>query len=82
MTVFHEPERRRFRVCFLNYQKQLPAVPIAEVPFHLRLPRGRKPTRVTVLPDGAALKFTHRGGVLRAAAKNLSVFAMVGVEYE
>jgi hypothetical protein len=83
MNVFHEPERRRFRVCFLNYQKQLPAVPIAALPFHLRLPAGTRAARVVRVPDGEPVPFTvEPDGALWAEARNLEVFHMLAVEYE
>jgi hypothetical protein len=60
----------------------LPPVPIAEVPFTLRPPTGKKFARLRTVPDGKPLKFTTgRGGVLRATLKNLEALKLVIAEY-
>jgi hypothetical protein len=81
MTVFHEPDKQRYRVSFLNYQKQLPAIPIASVLFHLRLPRGMRPTHVCRVPDRSPVDFRFDRGTVHADLRDLAVFAMLAIEY-
>jgi hypothetical protein len=82
MSVTHQAGPHRFIVGFLNYPAQLPAVPIAQVPFTLRPPAGKKFTRLTLLPAGKPIPFTlARSGHLQAAALNLEVLCLLAAEY-
>ena len=83
MTVFHQPEKNRFVVSFLNYQAQLPPVPIAAIPFRLRVPDGNRFTRLLLLPEETAVPFvTEEDGTLRADARDVAEFQMLAAEYE
>ncbi len=82
MNVTDQAEQNRIVAGFLNYPTQLPPVPMAEVPFTLRPPAGRRFARLRTVPDGKPLKFTSgRGGVIRATLKNLEALKMVVAEY-
>ena len=82
MNVTDQAEQNRIVAGFLNYPTQLPPVPMAEVPFTLRPPAGRRFARLRTVPDGKPLKFTSgRGGVIRATLKNLDALKMVVAEY-
>ncbi|HUU58763.1 MAG TPA: alpha-amylase family protein, partial [Phycisphaerae bacterium] len=82
MNALHQPENRRYVVGFLNYQSELPAVPIASVPFTLRPPEGKSFARLVRLPEETPVDFTAGpDGALRAQVENLEVFRMLAAEY-
>jgi hypothetical protein len=82
-SVFHQPEHRRLRVCFLNRQEQEPALPVDGIRFTLRPPPGCRFTSLTRIPDGAALPFTtDLGGGLCAAPGRLEELLMLAARYE
>ena len=83
MSVRDQPDEGRLIVGLLNYPKQLPAIPIAEVPFTLRPPEGRRFTALKTLPiSGVPVEFsTDDSGRLRATALNLEALAMLAAEY-
>ena len=82
MSVTDQADRGRMIVGLLNYQQQLPAIPIAEVPITVRPPRGKRFVRLRSLPEGRAVKFTcDTKGTLRATVKNLEVLRMLSAEY-
>lgn len=83
MSVNHQPDKSRLVAGFLNYPAQLPAVPIAEVPFALQPPPGKRFARLRMVPGGKSLKFkTSRSGVLLATVHALDAIQMVTAEYQ
>ena len=82
MNVQHRPERQAFTVAFLNSQLQAPPLPIPEVNFTLRTPRGLAFTRLLQLPDGTPVPFTlDTDGALQATVRQLELFRMLQAEY-
>lgn len=81
-SVFHQPELRRYRVCFLNCQEQLPPVPIDGIKFSLRPPPECTFTSLAAVPDETPIEFrTDEHGVLHAELARLEVFEMLVCEY-
>ena len=82
MSVSDQPENGRIVAGFLNYQSQLPSVPIAEVPFTFRPPKGRRFVRVKTVPGNKTIKFkTDKDGLLQASLRNLQALQLVVAEY-
>lgn len=82
-NAMRQDDRSRTTLAFLNYQQSLPAVRIAETPFTLRPPDGKRFARLVRLPDGTPMDFdTDADGTLHAVLDDLDVFAMVAAEYE
>jgi putative glycosyl hydrolase-like family 6 (GHL6) protein/glycosyl hydrolase family 42 (putative beta-galactosidase) len=82
MSVTNQADRQRLIVAFLNYQRQLPSIPIAEVPFTLRPPQGMQFASLKALPSGDPVKFlTDGNGVLTATVRDLKILEMVAAEY-
>ncbi|MFO0892348.1 MAG: alpha-amylase family protein [Isosphaeraceae bacterium] len=77
LTLFHQPERHRYRLSLVNFQKDLPNIPIERIPVRLRLPQ--KVHRVVSLPDGRAIPFTGDGRLIRFDVPRLETLAMFGV---
>jgi hypothetical protein len=83
MNVQEQADLGRYTIAFLNYQTQLPAIPIARVPFHIQPPNGRRFKRLVLLPDETPVEFTtDTDGTLRAEATDLKVFQMLLAELQ
>lgn len=83
VTAFDQPESKRTILSFLNYQAELPVLPIADVPFRLRAPANGRFKRLAILPAGTDLPFSLDGaGTLSAVLPQLDAFAMLSAEHE
>jgi len=77
-----QPGRSRYVVGLLNYQSDLPPVPVAGTTITLRPPKGRRFTKLLQLPDQAPVEFTTEpDGAIRAELDTLETFAMLAAEY-
>ena len=82
MNVNHQPDKNRYTIGFLNYQSQLPAIPILKIPFTLFPAEGKKLKRLVTLPDEKTVDFIlEKDGTLKAEAEDLQVFKMLMVDY-
>ena len=79
MTVFHQPERHRYLVSLVNFQKDLPNIPIDRIIVRMR-PGDEKIHRVVRLPDGKAIEHRQLSGVVSFAAERLETLGMYAVE--
>jgi hypothetical protein len=83
VTAFDQPEGKRTILSFLNFQAELPVLPIADLTFRLRAPANGRFTRLAILPPGDELPFiVDSAGTLSAALPHLGAFAMLSAEYE
>jgi hypothetical protein len=83
MSVFHQPEKNRFIVGFLNYQAELPAIPIGRIPFTLKCPENCRFVKLVSLPDMHDIPFSvDSSGRMHAEAEDLGVFLMLTAEYQ
>ena len=81
MSVFHQPENKRYLIGFLNYPNEFPAVPIQHIPFSLRPPQTKKFTRLLLLPEETPVDFTvNADGALHAEVRDLAVCQMLLAE--
>lgn len=80
LTLFHQPERHRYRLSLVNFQKDLPNIPVVDIPVRLRLPA--KVVRVVQLPGDRAIEHTEADGVVRFTAPRLETLAMFAVVVE
>jgi hypothetical protein len=78
VTTFRQASGR-WLVTLLNFQRDLPPVPVEGIAVRLRF-GPKKPAKVALAPEGAALPFTHKAGVLSFILPRLEVFAMVVVD--
>jgi hypothetical protein len=74
LTLFHQPERHRYRLSLVNFQKDLPNIPIADIAVRLRLPE--KVHRVVDLPGDRLVPHTEADGVVRFTVPRLETLAM------
>jgi hypothetical protein len=80
LTLFHQPERHRYRLSLVNFQKDLPNIPVADIPVRLRL--HDKVVRVVQLPGDRPVPHTEAEGAVRFTVPRLETLAMVAVVVE
>ena len=76
-TLFHQPDRRRYVLSLVNFQKDLPNLPVDGIEVKLRLPARVK--SLARLPDGRTMKFRERAGVVTFTAPKLETLGMIAV---
>jgi hypothetical protein len=77
LTLFHQPERHRYRLSLVNFQKDLPNIPVEQIPIRLRLPE--KVHRIVALPGDRIVSYTERDGVVHFTVPRLETLAMFAV---
>ncbi len=77
VTMFHQPDRKRYTVSLVNFQEKLPNIPIDGIEVRLRVPR--KVNGITQLPGGNAIPSLMRGGQTVFRAPRLKTLAMFAV---
>ena len=80
ITMFHQADRRRYVINVLNYQQELPNVPVHGVALTVRMD-GRKPTAASVLPGRHSLNHVHHEDSVQFEIPVLGDFEMVEVAY-
>jgi hypothetical protein len=79
MTVFHQPDRHRYLLSLVNFQKDLPNIPIDGIAVRMRL-NGEKLRRVVRLPDNTVIAHAQQGEVVSFPAGHLETLAMYALE--
>ena len=80
LTLFHQPELHRYRLTMVNFQKDLPNIPIEQIPVRLRL--REKVHRIVLLPGNQVLPYTEHEGVVQFTAPRLETLAMIAITVE
>jgi hypothetical protein len=81
VTLFHQPEEKRFLVSVVNAQEQLPPIAVVNARVRVRV-SGKKVVGVTLLPDEKPLSFTAKGEYVEVVVPELNIFHMLMVVYE
>lgn len=79
-TLFDQPEQRRLILHALNFQQELPNLPVFDLTVRVRLD-GRAPLRLAFLPSKEALPFTVDKGFAHFVIPRLDSYRMLGLEY-
>jgi hypothetical protein len=77
LTLFRQPELHRYRLTLVNFQKDLPNVPVHQIPVRLRLPE--KVHRIVTLPGNDVLPHAEHEGVVRFTVPKLETLAMIAI---
>jgi hypothetical protein len=80
LTMFHQPDNRRFIVNVLNFQKDLPNIPVDGIRARVRLD-GKTVTCVQLLPDETPQPFEVKDGYVEFGVPRLDTFHMLALEY-
>ncbi len=82
VNVVNQPDNKRFLVGFLNYQEQLPVIPIPKSSFKLKIPSGMRVTGVCKIPEIETLPYSVTSdGILKVYLANIDKLLMFAVEY-
>jgi hypothetical protein len=80
MTIFHQPDRKRYLLCLVNFQKELPNVPIDAIEVTLRL--GNEAVQnVRLLPGGENLPLRGVGGARTFVVPRLETLRMMAIHF-
>ena len=80
VTLLQSTTQNAVLACLVNYQKELPNVPVAKVSLELDL-GGQTPTACTRISDGQAIPFTTGEGKLRFEVGGLETLEMVEIRF-
>ncbi len=81
MTLFHQPDKKRYIVSLINEQELLPPVPVFNVAVRLRLD-GRRAERALLLPDEVPLTIAMKGDYAEVIVPELRIFEMLALDYD
>ncbi len=79
MTVFHQPDRHRYLVSLVNFQRDLPNIPVDGIKIRMRR-RREAVRRIVHLPDRQSIEYRERDSVVTFGAGRLATLAMYAVE--
>jgi hypothetical protein len=80
ITAFDQPENRRTIIHLVNFQKELPNIPVDGIEVRLRI-KGPGPQQVRLLPGGEPLAFEFREGLVAFSLPRLDTYLMVEIGY-
>lgn len=80
LTLFHQPEQQRYILNLLNFQAELPNIPVSNIHVQLHLDT-RNIVRVIRLPDEQPLAFEVRDGYIDLIAPTVETFEMLALDY-
>jgi hypothetical protein len=78
-TLFHQPARHRYLLTLINFQKDLPNLPIDSILVRLRLPKG-KVKAINQLPDAGSLAFRETDGDVSFRVGRLQTMGMLEIQ--
>lgn len=79
LTLFAQPDRKRHLLSLVNFQRELPNLPVDGIEVRLRLPQHVR--RIHMLPGGKVIPHRTRDGVVSFTAPRLRTLAMLAVNY-
>jgi len=80
LALYDQPDRSRFVLHVLNFQSELPNIPVSGVKVRLN-PRGKRVKRVRLLPQGKPLPHRNAGGLVEFAVPTVQTYRMVEIFY-
>lgn len=79
ITLFHQPENRRYILSLVNFQKDLPNIPVDGIHIHLKV--FEQPHLVQLLPGKDPVVFQNKDGAIDFTVPCLETFRMLAIEY-
>jgi hypothetical protein len=80
VTLFHQAEPQRYLLSLVNFQKELPNVPVEGIRVRVRRDH-RTPQRLLVLPQEEKWGFEVQGNYVEFTAPRLETLLMLALEY-
>jgi len=81
VSAFHQEEKRRYLVSLVNFQKDLPNIPVDNVRVRVRLER-KTVRQLVSLPNENKLDFEVRDQLVQVKVPSLETFHMMALDYE
>lgn len=80
LTLFHQAKNNRFILNAVNFQKELPNIPVDRIRLRVKLEH-RKPSEVSLLPNREPIPYHYDGQYVEFRLPRLETFHMVAVHY-
>jgi len=80
ITLFHQEDKNRYLINLLNFQAELPNIPIEGMKIRIRLDK-KEPKRLMKLPGERELAYEVKGGYVHFVVPNLETFLMLALDY-
>ncbi|MFP6645580.1 MAG: hypothetical protein VCF24_18760, partial [Candidatus Latescibacterota bacterium] len=81
ITLFHQPELKRFLVAVINFQSELPNLPVRDIPVRVKADKGR--TRaVTELSPDSDITFGIEDGYVEFTVPEIQTFRQYAITYD
>lgn len=80
ITAMRQPARNRMLVSLVNFQKDMPNIPVRGIMVSVKL-NGATPRRVLLLPEGAEWPFEVTSGRVKFAAPELETLRVFALEF-
>jgi hypothetical protein len=81
ITILKSMTNNAYLVCFTNYQRELPNVPVRELSTRIRLPYQMQPVSVQRVSDGKQLSISEKGDAITFEIPCLDTIEMFVIEY-
>jgi glycosyl hydrolase family 42 (putative beta-galactosidase) len=81
IIAFHQEERQRYLISLVNFQKDLPNIPVDNVRVRVRLD-GKRVRRLVSLPDEKKFDFEVKDALVWFQVPRLETFHMMSLDYE
>ena len=80
VTTFHQPDRQRYLIGLVNFQKELPNIPVSDIRVRLRL-GGRSTKGVYLLPEEKDWPYQVVENQIEFVVPTLETLHMFAVDY-
>lgn len=81
VTLFHQKDKKRYLINLLNFQAELPNIPLEGIRLKLKLYK-KEPRRLIKLPEEKELAYEVEKNCVEFVAPRLETFLMLVLEYE
>ncbi len=80
VTTFDQPDKKRYLISLINFQKDLPNIPVDNIKLRVRLD-GKVAKRLLLLPEEKPLPYEKNLDVVELSVPRLETFHMLSLEY-
>jgi len=80
VTTFDQPDKNRYLISLINFQKDLPNIPVENIKLRVRL-EGKVAKRLLLLPEEKSWHYEKKLDLVEFAVPRLETFHMLSLEY-
>ncbi len=81
VSIFHQKENERYLINVVNFQNELPNIPVEGIVLRVRLD-GKRPERLISLPENKEIPYEIKGDCLELTVPKLETFLMMALDYK